>query len=47
LVTAGREAVCKFLETYRPPMNPRLAVVLRPGLVMERIKEVFERPLKW
>ncbi len=46
LVAAGREAALKYLADYRPPIDPRLALVLRPKLVVERIKEVFERPLK-
>ncbi len=45
LVAAGRKATLEFLEDYRPPINPRLALVLRPKLVVERVKEVFERPL--
>jgi len=47
LVASGRDAARKFLEGYRPPVDPRLAVILRPKLVLERIKDVFERPRKW
>lgn len=47
MVTAGRSAAQSFLANYKAPIDPRLALVLRPNVVVQRVKEIFERPLKW
>ncbi len=47
LVQAGQHAARAFLENYKAPIDPRLALILRPVTVVERIKELFERPMKW
>jgi len=41
LVAAGREATTAYLAGYEFPLDPRLAIILRPRTVVERLKEVF------